>query len=54
MRILGELGEAERRFKESGEGEPVARYLSGFPRWFEQHINSMDAVTARYVAEWGR
>jgi len=53
VRILGELGEAERRFKESGEGERVARYLSGFPRWFEQHINSMDAVTARYVAEWG-
>ncbi|HET6411459.1 MAG TPA: hemerythrin family protein [Anaeromyxobacter sp.] len=54
VRILGELGEAERRFKESGEAEPVAEYLAGFPRWFEQHINSMDAVTARYVAEWGR
>jgi hemerythrin len=53
VRILGELGEAERRFQESGQGEPLAAYLATFPSWFEQHIASMDAVTARYVAEWG-
>jgi hemerythrin len=53
VRILGELGEAERRFQESGRGEEVAEYLATFPSWFEQHIASMDAVTARYVAEWG-
>ncbi len=53
VRILGELGEAERRFRESGQGEPLAAYLATFPSWFEQHIASMDTVTARYVAEWG-
>jgi hemerythrin len=53
VRILGELGEAQRRFQESGKGEELAAYLAGFPSWFEQHIASMDAVTARYVAEWG-
>jgi hemerythrin-like metal-binding protein len=53
VRILGELGEAQRRFQESGKGEELAAYLAGFPEWFEQHIASMDAATARYLAEWG-
>lgn len=53
VRILGELGEAERRFQESGQGGPLADFLATFPNWFEEHIASMDAVTARYVAEWG-
>ncbi len=53
VRILGELGEAQRRFQESGRGDELAGYLSSFPTWFEQHIETMDAVTARYVAEWG-
>lgn len=53
VRLLGELGEAQRRFRETGEGEPLAAYLATFPSWFEQHVTSMDAVTARYVAEWG-
>jgi hemerythrin len=53
VRILGELGEAERRFQESGEGAPLAAYLASFPEWFVQHIASMDTVTARYVSEWG-
>ncbi len=53
VRILGELGEAQRRFQESGNGDELAAYLESFPSWFEQHITSMDSVTARYVAEWG-
>lgn len=53
VRILGELGEAQRRFQESGNGDELTAYLASFPTWFEQHIVSMDAVTARYVAEWG-
>lgn len=53
VRLLGELGEAQRRFRETGEGDPLAAYLATFPSWFEQHITSMDAATARYVAEWG-
>ena len=53
VRILGELGEAQRRFQESGKVDALARYLATFPNWFEQHIASMDSVTARYVAEWG-
>ncbi len=53
VRLLGELGEAQRRFQESGNGDELAAYLASFPSWFEQHITSMDSVTARYVAEWG-
>lgn len=53
VRILGELGEVERKFLGSRDGEGLQTYLAGFPSWFEGHISSMDAVTARYVAEWG-
>ena len=53
VRILGELGEAERRFQEAGVAEDLAAYLATLPPWLDQHIRSMDAVTARYVAEWG-
>jgi hemerythrin len=53
VRILGELGEAERRFAEGGAAEELSAYLATLPPWLDQHIRSMDAVTARYVAEWG-
>ncbi len=53
VRILGELDEAERQFRETGQSDPLAAYLAAFPSWFEQHIASMDAATARYLAEWG-
>jgi hemerythrin len=53
VRILGELGEAERRFAEGGAIEELGAYLATLPPWLDQHIRSMDAVTARYVAEWG-
>jgi hemerythrin len=53
VRILGELGEAERRFRESKDGARLLAYLGTLPPWLGQHIQSMDAVTARYVSEWG-
>lgn len=53
VRILGELGEAERKFREERDGEALAAYLTTVPSWLEKHIETMDAVTARYVAEWG-
>lgn len=53
VRILGELGEAERRFRETRDGATLLAYLATLPPWLGQHIQSMDAVTARYVSEWG-
>ena len=53
VRTLGELGEAERKFREAGSADELAAYLSTVPGWLGQHIETMDAVTARYVAEWG-
>lgn len=52
-RMLAEMGEAERRFRETGQGERLAAYLAEFPTALEQHLASMDATTARYMAEWG-
>jgi hemerythrin len=53
VRILGELGEAQRHFAEGGSAEQLQDYLATLPAWLGQHITSMDTVTARYVAEWG-
>ncbi len=53
VRVLGELGEAERKFREGKEAEPLQVYLASVPAWLQGHIETMDAVTARYVAEWG-
>jgi hemerythrin len=52
-RILGELGEAERRFREEGEEEPLRAFLAALPPWLDQHIRTMDTAAARYLAEWG-
>ncbi len=53
VRTLGELGEAERKFRETGAADPLAAYLATVPAWLAQHVETMDTVTARYVAEWG-
>jgi hemerythrin len=53
VRTLGELGEAERKFRESGAAAALAAYLATVAIWLAQHIETMDTVTARYVAEWG-
>ena len=53
VRILGELGEAERQFRETRDAPALLSYLATLPPWLGQHIESMDAVTARYVSEWG-
>jgi len=53
VRTLGELGEAERRFRETDDAGALAAYLATVPAWLAQHIETMDTVTARYVAEWG-
>lgn len=53
VRILEELGQAERTFREGRDAEALAAYLATVPEWLEDHIRTMDAATARYVAEWG-
>jgi hemerythrin len=53
VRTLGEMGEAERKFRESGKADDLSAYLATVPDWLRQHIETMDTVTARYVAEWG-
>jgi hemerythrin len=53
VRILGELDEAERGFRETKDGAALAQYLGTLPEILGQHIQSMDGVTARYVSEWG-
>jgi hemerythrin-like metal-binding protein len=51
--VLGELGEAERHFRETGKVEELMAYLAALPDWFDRHIGSMDDASARYVSEWG-
>jgi hemerythrin len=53
VRILEELGQVERTFREGRDAEALAANLATVPGWLEEHIRTMDAVTARYLAEWG-
>jgi hemerythrin len=52
-RTLSELGEAERAFKEGGEADELRAFVQTLPGWLSRHIETMDTVTARYLAEWG-
>ena len=52
-RTLSEIGEAERQFKEGGEAEELRTFVQTLPGWLSRHIDTMDSVTARYLAEWG-
>jgi hemerythrin len=52
--VLHEMADEGRRFRESGDAERLWAYVSqAVPAWFVGHIQSMDAVTARFVARQG-
>jgi hemerythrin len=53
VRVLSELGEAQRRFREGGSAAELRTFVQSLPNWLARHIETMDTVTARYVAEWG-
>ncbi len=53
-RVLLELGGLIDRWKRERELDPVVRYVrESFPVWFEQHLGTMDAVTADFLARVG-
>lgn len=50
-RVLTELREHYAAWQDSGDSAPLLRYLlQDLPPWFEQHVASMDFVTARFLA----
>lgn len=53
VRLLGELGEVERAFREEEDAVKLSAFLASIPGWLTGHIDEMDAATARYLAEWG-
>ncbi len=54
-RFLAEMDAEVRALRERGDGPRLARYLSEkLPAWFLNHIGTMDAVTARFVAGQGQ
>jgi hemerythrin len=49
--VLTEMAEEGRRFRDSGDADRLWAYVSqAVPSWFLGHIQSMDLVTARFVA----
>ena len=49
--VLAEMAEEGRRFRERHDADRLWAYVSqAVPAWFLGHIQSMDAVTARFVA----
>jgi hemerythrin len=50
-RVLEEMESEETHFRETGDTGRLWTYVSGsVPAWFVGHIQSMDAVTAQFVA----
>ena len=52
--VLAAMDSEARAFEEGGEPARLARYVEqAMPDWLLRHIETMDAVTARYLAEHG-
>ncbi|HEX9402638.1 MAG TPA: hemerythrin family protein [Anaeromyxobacter sp.] len=50
-RVLAEMDAEARIFREHGDAGRLSRYLfEALPAWFENHVRTMDVVTARFVA----
>jgi len=50
-RVLAEMDAEARAFRDVGDGERLSRYLAqALPAWFVNHIRTMDAVTAGFLA----
>jgi hemerythrin len=52
-RTLSELGVAQRKFREDGDADELRAFVQTLPAWLTRHIETMDTVSARYLAEWG-
>jgi hemerythrin len=51
VRVLAELDDEIRRFAETGDAARTRAWVLGdVPQWFANHIETMDLVTARFVA----
>jgi len=51
IRVLAELDDEIRRFRETGDAARLSAWVLGdVPAWFVNHIETMDLVTARFVA----
>lgn len=49
--VLAEMEDEGRRFRERGDAERLWAYVSqAIPAWFAGHVESMDYVTARFLA----
>ena len=51
-RVLAHLKALCAGWRENGDTPALARFVSEeWPRWFEQHLATMDAVTAQFLAQ---
>ena len=54
-RVLAEMDREARAFRAGGDGARLSRYVvSTLPEWFRGHVQTMDVVTARFVASQSR
>jgi hemerythrin len=50
-RVLAEMSAEGRSFRERGDVERLWRYVTvAVPAWFVEHIDTMDNVTAQFIA----
>ena len=53
-RILALLGELQETWRDHHQLEPMVRFLfKTWPEWFDNHVNTMDRITAQFVCQQG-
>ena len=50
-RVLAQLESLRQEWYQNKQVEPVANFIFvDWPAWFDQHVNSMDMVTAQFIS----
>lgn len=53
-RVLALLDELQEAWREHRRLQPLASFLfETWPGWFDNHVNTMDSVTARFISQQG-
>ena len=50
--VLAQIEELQQQWQDTNEAEPLAEFIFvHWPVWFDQHVNTMDMVTAQYLSQ---
>lgn len=51
-RVMMQIHALQHQWQESNDTSPLSNFIfSDWPRWFNDHVNSMDRVTAEFISQ---